>query len=237
MLKSLLGGAAAAALLAGGAALAQTARAPATAPASHGRAHHAMKTETRADVNGRVAKTFARLDTNRDGLITQTEIDSLQAQRAQKMEERAQRFDPSKFFGRLDLNHDGQITQAEAEAARSQRAEAKGGKPAKANATAFGGLFARADTNKDGVVTKAEFDTMGEQIKARMEKAGMNRGHMGSRLFETADSNKDGKVSLAEMQAATLSRFDRMDLNHDGTITPAERQQARQAFKAKRTKS
>jgi Ca2+-binding EF-hand superfamily protein len=237
MLKSLLGGAAAAAFLAGGAAVAQTAQAPATGPASHGRAHHMMKTETRADVNGHVAKIFARLDTNRDGFITQAEIDALQAQRAQKMEQRAQRFDPSKFFGRLDLNHDGQITKAEAEAARSQHAEAKGGKPAKANATAFGGLFARTDTNKDGVVTKAEFDTMGEQMKARMEQAGTHRGHIGGRLFETADANKDGKVSLAEMQAVALSRFDGMDLNHDGTITPDESQQARQALKAKRTRS
>ena len=238
MIESLFLGAAATAILAGGAAIAQTAQAPAAAPeAAHGHMRHAMKTETRADVNGRVAKMFARLDTNHDGFITQTEIDALQAQRAQRMEQRAAKFDPSKMFDRLDLNHDGQITTAEAEAARSQRAQAKGGKPAKANATAFGGLFARADTNKDGVITKAEFDTMGQQMKARMEKAGMNRGHMGGRMFETADTNKDGKVSLAEMQAVALSHFDRMDLNHDGTITPEERQQARETFKAQRHKN
>lgn len=239
MLKSVLSGAAAAAILASGAAIASTAQTPATAPttAPHGHMRHAMKTETRADVNGRVAKMFARLDANHDGFITQTEIDALQAQRAQRMEQRAAKFDPSKMFDRLDLNHDGQITVAEAEAARAQRAEAKGGKPAKANATAFGGLFARADTNKDGVISKAEFDTMGQQMKARMEKAGMNRGHMGGRMFETADTNKDGKVSLAEMQAVALGRFDKMDLNHDGTITPDERQQAREAFKAQHHKN
>lgn len=239
MLKSLLRGAAVAAIVASGAAIAQAAPVPATAPAGTPHAHmrHMVKTETRTDVNGRVTKMFARLDTNHDGFISQAEIDALQAQRAQRMEQRAAKFDPSKMFDRLDLNHDGQITTAEAEAARSQRAEAKDGKPAQANATAFGGLFARADTNKDGVVTKAEFDTMGEQIKARMEKAGMNRGHMGSRMFETADTNKDGKVSLAEMQAVALSRFDKLDLNHDGTITPDERQQARQAFKAQHKKS
>jgi Ca2+-binding EF-hand superfamily protein len=234
MLKSLFGGAAAAAILAGGAAFAQSAQAPAAAP--HGHMRHMMKTETRADVNGRVAKMFARLDTNHDGFVTQTEIDALQAKRSERIEQRAAKFDPSKMFDRLDLNHDGQITTAEAEAARSQRVQAKGGKPAKANATAFGGLFARADTNKDGVITKAEFDTMGQQMKARMEKAGMNRGHMGSRMFETADTNKDGKISLAEMQAVTLSRFDKLDLNHDGTVTPDERQQARQMFKAQHKK-
>jgi Ca2+-binding EF-hand superfamily protein len=239
MMNSLLRGAAAAAVLAGGAAIAQTTQAPATtaAPAPHGHMRHRMKTETRADVNARVAKMFARLDTNKDGFITQAEIDALQAQRAQKMEQRAARFDPSKMFDRLDLNHDGQITAAEAEAAHSQHAKAAPGKPAKANATAFGGLFARADTNKDGVITKAEFDIMGQQMKAHMEQAGIHRGHMGGRLFETADTNKDGKVSLAEMQTVALSRFDKMDLNHDGTVTPDERQQARQMFKAKRTKS
>lgn len=238
MMKSLLRSAAAAAILAGGAAIGQTAPAPAVnvAPAPHGHMRN-MKTETRADVNGRVAKMFARLDTNKDGSITQAEVDALQAQRAQRMEQRAAKFDPSKMFDRLDLNHDGQITVAEAEAARSQHVKGAPGKPAKANATAFGGLFARADTNKDGVISKAEFDTMGGQMKARMEKAGISRGHMGGRLFETADTNKDGKVSLAEMQAVALSRFDKMDLNHDGTITPDERQQARQMLKAKHTKS
>ncbi len=85
-----------------------------------------MKTETRADVQARVATMFARLDTNHDGFITQVEIDALQAQRAQRMEQRAAKFDPSKIFDRLDLNHDGQITTAEAEAARSQRAAGKG---------------------------------------------------------------------------------------------------------------
>lgn len=240
MLKSLLLGTAAAAVLASGAVIAQTAQTPAVAPsaaAPHGHMRHAMKTETRADVNGRVAKMFARLDTNHDGFITQVEIDALQAQRAQRMKQRAAKFDPSKMFDRLDLNHDGQITTAEAEAARSQRAEAKGGKPARANAAAFGGLFARADTNKDGVITKAEFDAMGQQMKARVERADMKRGHLGGRMFETADTNKDGKISLAEMQAVALSHFDQMDLNHDGTITPDERQQARQMWKAKRTKS
>jgi Ca2+-binding EF-hand superfamily protein len=240
MLKSLFLGAAAAFILAGGAAIAQTAQAPATpqasAPGPHGRMHHMMKTETRADVNARVARMFARLDTNHDGYITQVEIGALEAEHAQRMEQRAARFDPSKFFDRLDLNHDGQITMAEAEAARSQHVKAEGGKPAKANATAFGGLFARADTNKDGVITRAEFDAMGQQMKARMDKAGMNRGHLGGRMFETADTNKDGKVSLAEMQAAALARFDQMDLNHDGTVTPDEWQQARQMWKAKHGK-
>lgn len=227
MNKLLLAGAAAA-VLAGGAALAQTASTTPAQPTKHPRV---MKNETRADVQAGVAKMFAKLDTNHDGFVDKDEIAAVQAKRQQRMEQRAQRFDPSKIFARLDLNHDGKITSAEAETARNQRIQAKGGQPAKAHAAGFTGLFARADTNKDGVITQAEFDAMGQQIHARMEHAAMSRGPAG-RMLDAADTNKDGKVSLAEEQQLALSHFDRMDLNHDGTVTPEERQQVRKQFRA-----
>jgi Ca2+-binding EF-hand superfamily protein len=212
----------AAVVLAGGAAYAQSAQ-PGASPAAAPH-RHSMKAQTRATVEARATRMFARFDTNHDGFISQAEIDALQAQRAQKAEQRAQRFDPSKIFDRLDLNHDGRITVAEAQAERSRRLQAKGAEHAPAHAGGFTGLFARADTNKDGVVTRAEFETMGEQLRTRMQHASV-AGRGGSRLFETADSNKDGRISEAELQQAELANFDRMDLNHDGTITPDERQQ------------
>jgi Ca2+-binding EF-hand superfamily protein len=224
----LIGGAAVLAIVAGGAAFAQTAK-PAQTPAPR---VQTPKTATRAEVQSHLATMFAKLDTNHDGAISKDELAAIEAKRDQKLEQRAQRFDPSKIFARLDLNHDGKITAAEAEAARSQHAKAKGGQPAKAQAAAFKGLFARADTNHDGVITSAEFDTMGQQIKARMEKAGAARDGMATRMFTMADANKDGRVSLAEMQQSALARFDRMDLNHDGKITPDERKAARQQRKA-----
>ncbi|HEY6049574.1 MAG TPA: EF-hand domain-containing protein [Sphingomicrobium sp.] len=228
MKKYLIGGAAAAAIVAGGAAFAQMA--PQTAPAAR-----AMKTATRADVQARVAKMFARLDVNHDGFITKEEVNGLEAQREQKAEQRAARFDPSKAFDHIDLNHDGKITVDEAKAARSQHASSKGGEPAQAHATAFGGLFAKADANHDGVITRAEFDTMGQQIKARMEQAGLHHGGgMASSMLGSADANKDGRVSLAEAQQVALQHFDRLDLNHDGQLTPQERQQARQLLKGQR---
>jgi len=219
---------AAAAALAAGTALAQTTPAKPAQPAKHARV---MKSETRADLQASIGKMFARMDTNHDGFISKDEVDALQAKRQQRMEARAQRFDPSKIFARLDLNHDGKITVAEAEAARNQRIQAKGGQPAQAHAAGFTGLFARADTDKDGVITQAEFDAMGQQIHTRMEKAALTRGPAGH-MLDTADTNKDGKVSLAEAQQLALSHFDQMDLNHDGTITPQERQQARKQFRA-----
>jgi Ca2+-binding EF-hand superfamily protein len=228
MKRFLIGGAAAVAIVAGGAALAQTAK-PAKAPAPRA---HSAHTATRAEVQSHLATMFAKLDTNHDGSIAKDELTAIETRRDQKLEQRAQRFDPSKMFDRIDLNHDGKITTAEAEAAHSQHANTKGGEPAKAHAAAFSGLFARADTNKDGAITKAEFDTMGQQIKARIEKAGARRDGMATRMFTMADANKDGRVSLAEMQQSALARFDRVDVNHDGKITPDERKAARQQRKA-----
>lgn len=228
MNKLLLGGIAASAIIGAGIGVAQAAS-PAGQPAP--RAHKAMQTETRAEVQNAVARHFAKLDSNKDGIVTKAEIDALQAQRSAKMqqraEQRAQRFDPAKFFGKLDSNKDGKITKAEAEAAQNARALAKGGQPAKAHAVAFGGLFERADANKDGAITRAEFDSLANQMHARMEKAGMARGGLEGRMFQMADSNKDGKVSLGEAQQSALQHFDRADVNHDGKLTPDERKQLR----------
>jgi Ca2+-binding EF-hand superfamily protein len=230
MNKILLGGAAAAALMAGSVALAQAAPpAPVAQPGHHS---HMMRMSTRADVQSHVAKMFAKLDTNHDGFITQDEVSASEAQHAQKAEQRAARFDPSKMFDRLDLNHDGQVTMAEAEAAHSQHTQTNVGQPAMHHGAGFTRLFARADTNKDGVVTRAEFDATAEEMKAHMQHTGMARGGMAGHMFEMADANKDGRVSLAEMQAEALAHFDKMDLNHDGTISPDERKQARALFKS-----
>ena len=229
MNKYLIGGAIAA-LIAGGAAFAQGQ--PAPQPGHPGGRAFMTQTENRADVAAHVQKMFARLDTNHDGFITKAEVDALEAQHADKLEKRAERFDPAKIFDRLDANHDGKVTEAEAEAAHHEHAVAKGGQPAIAKATGAGRMFARADANKDGILTRAEFDTAAAQMKAHMEQAGMHSGGFAGHMFEAADTNKDGKVSLAEAQAVALQHFDRADLNHDGKLTPQERQQAHQQFKA-----
>jgi Ca2+-binding EF-hand superfamily protein len=220
--------AAAATFALGGTAIAQ--KAPATATA----AKPVKQPLTRADVQARTTAFFNKLDTNHDGSITKQELDAVQAQQAQNIEQRAERFDPSKAFTRLDANKDGKITAAEANAVTAQGVQAKGAKAPPSNATAFKGLFARADINKDGVITKVEFDTMGQQVKARIVKAGERQETIGDQMFATADANKDGRVSLAEMQQIALARFDRTDTNHDGKITPDEVKQVRQAARLKK---
>ena len=224
MNKFLLSGAAGVTLITGSALVAQAALPK--APAHPG--HKMMQTELRTEVQAHVAKMFARLDTNKDGFVTEAEVNALQAEHAakagQRAEARAARFDPAKIFARLDTNNDGKITQAEADEAHNAAAASKGSKAAPAHAN---GLFARIDTNKDGSVTRAEFDAAAAQMHARMENAGARHG-MGGQMFAAADLNKDGKVSLAEMQQTALQHFDRADLNHDGKVTPDERKQMRQ---------
>ena len=221
MTRYFLIGAAAAAIAGTGAALAQT------APTQTPHRGHMMKTETRADVQARIAQYFAKVDANHDGFVTKAEADAAMAQRQakfqQRAEKRAERFDPAAIFSRLDANHDGQVTKAEADAAHQARMaqrDARGDH-----------MFDRADANHDGVITKAEFDAAAGRMHARMEHAGLHGGFAG-RMFETADVNKDGKLSLAEAQQAALQHFDRADLNHDGKLTPEERRQAHEAFRA-----
>jgi Ca2+-binding EF-hand superfamily protein len=230
MKKILMGGVAAAAIFAAGAAFASTATTQ-PAPAAHGHRAHAAMPTTRAEVQTHVAATFAKLDANHDGFVTKDELNAVDAKRDQKIEQRVAHFDPSKMFDRLDANHDGQITKAEAEAAQSQHAKGKGGQPAEAHATAMGRLFARADADKNGVITRAEFDAMGQQMKARMEHAGLRRDAMAGHMFDGADANKDGRVTLTEMQQAALAHFDKADTNRDGTISPQERQALRAQHK------
>jgi len=236
MTKLLIGGLVAAAFAASIPAVAQVAAgagAPQTPPAK--------AAKSRAEVQSAVARHFARMDSNRDGFVSQAEADALQAKRGERRqkrpEKRANGFDPGKMFARLDANKDGNITRAEAEAARTARAAAKG-KPANAHAVAFGGLFERADANRDGSISRAEFDAVppkgGIGGKRRGDRhAGMKHG-TGGRLFTSGDANKDGRLSLAEAQQAALTRFDRSDINRDGQVTPDERRQSRQQRRSQR---
>jgi hypothetical protein len=49
-----------------------------------------------------------------------------------------------------------------------------------------------------------------------------HRGGFGQRMF-----GEQGYITLEQMRDRALQRFDRMDANHDGTVTVEERRQAR----------
>ena len=235
MPKLLIGGLIATAFAASIPAIAQV---PAGAASPQPPAAQAVK--SRADVQSAIARRFARMDSNRDGFVSQAEAEALQAKRGERGQKRAERrakgFDPGKMFARLDANRDGNITRAEAAAARTARAVAKG-KPANAHALALGGLFERADANRDGIISRAEFNAAPPKVRMGGKRGGARHAGKqgkGGRLFAMGDANKDGRVSLAEAQQAALSRFDRADINRDGQVTPDERRQARQQRRGQR---
>jgi len=88
-------------------------------------------------------------------------------------------------------------------------------------------MFQMLDANKDGSVTKAEAEEAVAQFEAARGDDDSGRGagrmqRMIGQAFGTAQS-----LTLQQFEAGVLNRFDAQDLNHDGTVTAAERQQLR----------
>ena len=193
MKKLLMGGAALALAVP---ALAQVASAPTP------KAQNAAKIHTRADVQSRVARHFARVDANRDGFVTKAEADAaVEASRGKRAEKRTERREHA--FERIDVNGDGAITKAEWEAKQAKRQQ----------------RVAARDHDGDG---RAD----------RTRAGGHGMGGFGGHMFDMADANKDGRVSLQEAQAAALQHFDMVDTNRDGQITRQERKQMHQRMRA-----
>ena len=89
-------------------------------------------------------------------------------------------------------------------------------------------MFQMIDANHDGVVTKGEAETALAQFEA-MRGGGDNPGRGGGRMQRMIDRAFATSQSLtqAQFEAQALAQFDAADLNHDGTVTAAEREQAR----------
>jgi Ca2+-binding EF-hand superfamily protein len=147
------------------------------------------------------------------------------------VEQRADR-----MFERLDANQDGKIDTAD----RAMRQKAR---------------FDRVDADHDGQLSYAEFTAMHgqrEHKRAATNQRGERRQHFSYRghrfamggfagrsgMVRLAYADKDGTITKAEFQAAALSRFDRLDGNHDGTVTrdeaKAARDNMRQRWQARR---
>ena len=115
---------------------------------------------------------------------------------------------------------------AAAQAAKPPVVVAGGGDMTRADAKQRADLmFSRFDMNKDGTVTKAEAQAETAQYEASRGDDGRGADRMGrmiDRVFGPTQS-----MTLAQFEAQALARFDAMDLNHDGTVTAAERAQLR----------
>jgi Ca2+-binding EF-hand superfamily protein len=137
---------------------------------------------TRTVVEQRAAKTFDRLDVNRDGKLDQADRQARQKAR----------------FDRLDTDRDGSLSYAEFGAVHAKRdgareaRNARRGEGARGHRQAValrgfagrGGMIRMADADKDGAITRAEF-----------QAAALQR-------FDRLDADKDGTVSREEAKAA-----------------------------------
>lgn len=171
--------------------IAALAAAPLIAQEMKGHEGHGMMARepmTRTEVQTRVKTHFAEMDTNKDGAVTQTEID---AGRTAKMAERQ-----GEMFTKMDTDKNGSISRAEFDAhhASMMRGGHGGmgghhGRNMKSGghdgmARLGGRMFTMADANKDGKVTEAEATA-----------AALSR-------FDQADTNKDGTIGDDERKAA-----------------------------------
>ena len=83
-------------------------------------------------------------------------------------------------------------------------------------------IFQRFDLNHDGTITRQEAEQAASQFGERGQR-------MVDRIFRDTQA-----ITLQQFEAQQLAQFDRDDLNHDGTVTVAERQQVRAQLMAQR---
>ena len=200
-------------LLAGTAALAQTPPPAAVAPpATPAPMAHPMhdKVMTRAEVVAMVREHFGKMDADRNGAITKTEIENLHAGMSRDFKDfqgghRMTMGDPNAAFDRLDANKDGAISREEFSKGREERIERR---------------IVRHEEAKEGAPKD------GKEVRRHVMRM-HGPGRFGGRMIVMADSNSDGQITLAEAEAMALQHFDQMDANKDGQVTPEERRAGR----------
>jgi Ca2+-binding EF-hand superfamily protein len=165
-----------------------------------------MQPLKRTDVSAMVAKHFAMMDLNKDGVIDDADRVAMVAKRRADMEA-AMKARRDRMFAALDSNKDGSISRAEFDAPPPMGERGPGG-PEGRGPGGPGGPDGDGPDHMRGP---------GPDGPGR-GPGGHGFGMMGGRLLEKADLNHDGKVTLAEAQKAALTWFDKSDVNHDGTI-------------------
>jgi Ca2+-binding EF-hand superfamily protein len=108
-------------------------------------------------------------------------------------------------FNKIDADKNGQLTRKEIEDFQRLSAVAQSGARNRQ-------LFAQLDTDRNGQLSPAEF------LKFNPPANTANATPMLTRM----DRNRDSQINLVEYRTATLANFDRLDVDKDGTVTPAE---------------
>ena len=145
-----------------------------------------------------VARMFAAVDTNRDGVITVAEFQALIAgRREQAIQER---------FNTVDANHDKTISYAEFSAWQHSL-----GALALSDADAGGGQGMVAEEIRYQPRSNREDEMIAEMLEP-----------LRTTVITAANTNYDAGASLAELTAYEGKRFEAIDTNHDGWVTDDE---------------
>lgn len=108
-------------------------------------------------------------------------------------------------FRKMDGDGNGQLTAAEITEFEEQKALAD----AQARNRA---LFTELDTNRNGQLSRVEF--------SKLVTAPRTGG--AQPMLLRMDGNRDNQVSLVEHRTATFANFDRLDIDKNGVVSPAE---------------
>jgi hypothetical protein len=175
-------------------------------PASTAAAAKPEHTITLAMVTAAADRMWAHADANHDGRIDAADRD------ARMLE----------WFGKIDTNHDGMISKDEFLAEIHARAD-------------------RWRDHGDGPPPPPSGPQWPGEAPGRFEPDGHGHEHVGMGWRQggmirmailwpaMAGVRKDGVITRAAFDAAVRARFDRLDTNHDGTLTRDELRAARGA--------
>lgn len=123
-------------------------------------------------------------------------------------------------FDAVDTNHDGYIEENEIAAAQQKEFQ----QLQNVQQQKISAEFTRLDTNHDGKLSTAEFVAGAPPVKTRSPQE----------IIQQMDKHNLGKVSFADYSAGPLATFNKLDANHDGTVTTQEIQAARSAGAARK---
>ena len=185
-----------------------------------------------ADGNGEISQAehrahadmmFAKLDSNSDGVIDETDRAAHKAARAEKKAAK---------FAEADTDGDGELSASEMEAMHAahmaERAERKSGHHAK--------MLEKFDADGSGALSQEELKAAHEARKdyrsGKRHKRHSKHAKM-HRMLKKADADGDNSVTRAEFDAAADARFAKLDADGSGSVSKEERQAAREAKKAR----
>jgi hypothetical protein len=155
---------------------------------------------TISELNEASKQRYAKMDADANGVVTMEEFQAYIGDR--KAQWREQR------FAAMDSNSDGQVSKEEYILYKQQRVEQR---------------YQDMDADNDGMVSKEEyFNRKRGSRGGKHSHHGGDHHHGGNRFFSRLDSNNDAQLSVDESLAAWTNWFKRIDANNDQVVTEDE---------------